>query len=242
MLPTSKSPENLKDLVKVFRSFHASTVPLDPDAHLVQRMAYVGCATKDISDRSSQHHQYSQYDGSNCTWWLTMSCLKDMQLNPQIHVAHAIRTWEPEQLPMSEILVTTLVHSMVDERGFNCWPPGGTKDNNPGRCWDGDIIDAMQHTKYLPDQLEESANLIGELTEKVKSIDQLTHDLASLRVKILSMMIGLPDDTADIGFADEEGVQKAVSLLRQMNRETSEADKNLEKCMQLFTKLIKKEP
>ncbi|KAI0415220.1 hypothetical protein F5X98DRAFT_347314 [Xylaria grammica] len=128
-LESADSYNKVALLERNFRSFHACTIPLDPDAHLVQGMSYVGCAARDMTERSSFHLQSSQYEGSYYTWWLTMSCTRDMGLQPVVRIIHAIRTWEPKQLPISEVLVTVLARSLVEDCGFNAWPPGDVTDS-----------------------------------------------------------------------------------------------------------------
>ncbi|TRX88795.1 hypothetical protein FHL15_010365 [Xylaria flabelliformis] len=237
LVSTDRAYEKMRDLVKVFRSRHASTIQLDPNAHPIQGMSYVGCAIKDIRDRSASHHHHSTYEQSNYTWWLTMSCIKDMGLLPFVRISHAIRTWEPEQLPLSEILVTVLAQSMIEECGFNAWLPGGTVDSlAPHRNWDGDLIDVMHYRTYLPDQLRETADLLEDFTKKLVSIDELSAGLRRRREDLL-LKVWETESMTSLKFTDEDDIRKTMSLRSKLIDETKLADEQLETCMQFFAEM-----
>lgn len=237
-VPSTRALDKLRDMVKVFRSIHASTINLDPDTYLAQGMSYVGCAARDIDDRASAHYQHSQSQhGANYTWWLTMSCIKDMGLSPMVRIVQAIRTWEPEQLPMSELLVTLLSHSMMEECGFNAWPPGTTLDNNSKyHDWNGDVIDTMHYRNFLFDQIKESTEGLRQVTGDLQAVERLQKKIRAANVDIL-LRINSVTGTGVLDPLDIDDLQSTVSRYKEFIQSLKAADDNLQLCMQYFAEL-----
>ncbi|KAF2962747.1 hypothetical protein GQX73_g10825 [Xylaria multiplex] len=229
--------EKVSSLEKRFRELYTSTTHLDPDAHLVQGMSYVGCATRDIDDISSAHLQDHKFQGSNYTWWLTMSCIRDIGLWPSVHIVHAIRTWEPEQLPISEVLVTMLARSMVEEFGFNVASPGGITDSlaSSPRDWDGDLYDVMHYRTYLPDQLDESSRGLDELSNKIITVERESKRLTNLWIDtaIRATKPRKPLPT----LAELEELAKAIKQRGEIVDAIGQVDKDLQTCVDFFSLL-----
>ncbi|KAJ2981981.1 hypothetical protein NUW58_g6547 [Xylaria curta] len=216
-------------------SIHASTVALDPNIHLAQGMSYVGCASRDITSRSSAHKQDSHFESSNYTWWLTMSCLVEMGLSPVVRVNHAIRTWEPDQLPISEILVTILSHSMVEERGFNAWPPGSMPDPGTLHDWDTDLFSVMHYRNFLQTQLAESGEAFAKRSKKLKGLEELKISTSDSQAAILLNLC--QTSSASLKFADEDDVRTTLLRRGELVNKAKIADEELEVSMQFFAQI-----
>ncbi|KAI0532480.1 hypothetical protein GGR58DRAFT_507404 [Xylaria digitata] len=195
-------------------------------------MSYIGCATRDIDDASSAHLQDHKFEGSNYTWWLTMTCIRDIGLWPRVHIAHAIRTWEPTQLPISEVLVTMLTGSMVEDFGFNTAPPGDTYDSSAGssRDWDGDLYGVMYYRTYLTDQLNEPSRGLDEAANNLMTLDKEWN-----RVSDLWMDVALRASKPHKPLPDRselEELRRAVEHHGKVVDALGRADEDLQTCME----------
>ncbi|KAI0896310.1 hypothetical protein F4806DRAFT_502582 [Annulohypoxylon nitens] len=86
--------KKMRHLSSIFKEFYLRAE--DKTRPLIQTINYVGCATRSMKDRSANNMPTKKYKNSNYTWWLTMSCIRDMEMEPEVTVVAAVQTWEPD--------------------------------------------------------------------------------------------------------------------------------------------------
>ncbi|RYP43912.1 hypothetical protein DL768_009571 [Monosporascus sp. mg162] len=188
--PVFLSPGRLpkvRCLLAMFEAWRAAATGSKPIAQAPQ---YVGCAARSIAARSRSHAPPLTHPESNYTWWLTMSCLRHMRLAPDVLLIPATRNWEPQQLPIGEILVTCLADARVEDGGgFNAGQPGGTTDKiaKDPRDWARDRESAMERRSYLTDNLRESDESMQRRADVLESIPALSRDLYGLLGDIITL-------------------------------------------------------
>ncbi|KAI4869743.1 hypothetical protein F4820DRAFT_405859 [Hypoxylon rubiginosum] len=225
----------MRCLINMFRGFR--TKAPNPDKPLLQTPSYVGCATESICGQSSGHLPSNEFQGSDYAWWLTMSCLRDMGLAPDVQVLHAVRTWEPEHLPISEILMTVLGRTEVENWGFNCRAPGSTK-HNPAEPhdWDEDVMDVWIHRDYLQDQLRESQEGLDRAIRAMTEIPKLESEVQSLQWETMALL-GQEAANAPTTFEEEEEVRNEIRLNQEAIDELDRINADLDLCLSLFDAL-----
>ncbi|KAK7997562.1 hypothetical protein PG989_005602 [Apiospora arundinis] len=102
-----------------------------PQIPLIQAPCYVGCSSDATMKRSEVHHPHNLWSPrkKGYCWWLTPSCIRDMNVVPEVIAVTALRTWESGQLPLWKILATMLAQPLGEDRGYNIVQPGSTSDN-----------------------------------------------------------------------------------------------------------------
>ncbi|ROV86717.1 hypothetical protein VSDG_10200 [Cytospora chrysosperma] len=151
--------ENLKEL-------HRST---SHDVEfIVQSPQYVGCASSSMDTRSTAHDPASRsYSESNFLLWLTVSCMEvACGVTPVVVTHPVIRTWEPGQVKISEVLLTMLASSMCNQTGLNTHPPGtNVEKDTPGKHWDIHKTRIMIDHPWYRENMMETKRIIAERTE-----------------------------------------------------------------------------
>ncbi|RYP73031.1 hypothetical protein DL771_003899 [Monosporascus sp. 5C6A] len=152
-------------LLAMFQTWRAAASGSKP---ISQAPQYVGCAARSIAARSKSHTPPLANPDANYTWWLTMSRLRHMRLVPDVLLIAATRNWEPQQLPIGEIL------------------PGGTTDKiaKEPRDWPQDREAVLERCSYLRDNLRESNESMEHRAEVLDSIPALSRDLYDLMGEI----------------------------------------------------------
>lgn len=142
------------------------------DVALCQAPNYVGCSTTSIKIRTASHTPKANWyiNKGNYVWWLTMSCMRMMNLEPEVFAVPAIRTWEYGQLPIAEILLTQLAGSLVEDRGYNIAQPGSTPDSG-NHDFTRDVEAAERYLPYLTHNINETLGVTRERTERLRRIN-----------------------------------------------------------------------
>ncbi|KAI0020916.1 hypothetical protein F4780DRAFT_321428 [Xylariomycetidae sp. FL0641] len=138
--------------------------------HHMQGPLMVGCSNE-LSLRMPQHDPAdpTQLTGTTYTWALMLCVLKKLNLDPVVTVIPVVRVWEPEQLPLSEILVTALAASYAFQDGFNVVGAGGQDGTFTG--WNS--LKAKRHVfmenNYFRDNIEAT---LKEIALRTRFVDQ----------------------------------------------------------------------
>ncbi|RYP49987.1 hypothetical protein DL768_004422 [Monosporascus sp. mg162] len=194
---------DLKDLVRAAKD----NVPI------ASPPCYVGCsrqATRAGADKHKPDAGWHLKKG-NRAWWLVMSCMKFMGLDPDVVVVPYLRTWAPGQLPASETMGTILADSFVERRGYNVWMPGSALDL-PDRAWRRDQEAALEWRPWLIDQMEESAAMVAERVKLLEYLDSL--NVWDIYEPIRQRITQLQDDI-DCGVAESKRLEAAMELDRR---------------------------
>ncbi|KAI1772024.1 hypothetical protein F4818DRAFT_427394 [Hypoxylon cercidicola] len=230
----SNETDKWRVLIRTLRGFRDKAP--DPDKPLLQTPSYVGCARDSIVHRSSSHCPQKGYQKGNEGWWLTMSCLMDMGLVPDVHIVHAVRIWEPDQLPMSEVLMTVVARSELGSWGFNFMVPGSTtavKVPNPAR----DVMGVWFHRHYLEEQLRESREGLDRAIRAVTEIPKLITEIRELQWETLSLTQRVAEAEAELTVFDEDYIENEVRLNREAIESMEMINDDLEDCLRLFDAL-----
>ncbi|XDG02610.1 hypothetical protein ABKA04_002225 [Annulohypoxylon sp. FPYF3050] len=203
----------MRHLSRIFKEFHLRAE--DKTRPLIQTISYVGCATRSMKDRSANHMPTKKYKGSNYTWWLTMSCIRDMNMAPEVTVVAAVQTWEPDQLPMSEILVSILGRTEVEVWGYNCTAPGSTTEEsaNEPMDWDAEALEATAEEGKLTKELDRS------IEEKVKKSKN-------------ELLAALADASAQQSLEfDKDSVEEQIRLNNECIKALDQVNEYVENCL-----------
>ncbi|RYO86224.1 hypothetical protein DL766_004349 [Monosporascus sp. MC13-8B] len=183
------------------------------DIPIASPPCYVGCSRQATRARADNHKPHAGWHPKkgNQAWWLVMSCMKFMGLDPDVIVVPYLRTWEPGQLPASETMGMILADSFVERHGYNIWVPGSVLDLRD-RDWERDQRAALEGRPWLIDQMEESAAMVAERVKLVKYLESLNvwdiHE--TLRQRIAQMQ-----DDSDRAAAEFKRLEAAIELDRR---------------------------
>lgn len=189
--------EKLKELRCMFRRRVIASLDVQNHGNTwqIQAPVMVGCTTETIAKRTSAHKP--QFTAGNLhpaansltsttkTWALTLSLLYYMNLEPEVvHVA-ALPFFDPNDLPRTEILLTTLARSLVWQDGFNVIQGGGKPDEN----WDERGYEEQKNVCYsrdfLKNNLAATLQRIQEVRNKIAIMKNLGKvDLDALETEI----------------------------------------------------------
>lgn len=156
----------------------------------------VGCTTETVAkqtlvhepqftDGNSLHPAANSLTSTTKTWALTLSLLYYLDLEPEVvHVA-ALPFFDPNDLPRTEILLTTLARSLVWQDGFNVMQGGRKLDEN----WDKRGYEEQKnvcHTRdFLKNNLAATMQRIKRVRNKIAIMKNLGEvDLDALETEI----------------------------------------------------------
>ncbi|RYP16716.1 hypothetical protein DL765_004952 [Monosporascus sp. GIB2] len=144
------------------------------DVPIASPPCYVGCSRRAPRAGADNHKPHAGWHAKkgNQAWWLVMSCMKFMGLDPDVVVVPYLRTWAPGQLPASETVGTILADSFIERRGYNVWMPGSTPDLRD-RAWGRDREAVFEWRPWLIDQMEESVAALKARIEAIQYLDSL---------------------------------------------------------------------
>ncbi|RYP20865.1 hypothetical protein DL767_009371 [Monosporascus sp. MG133] len=183
------------------------------DVPIASPPCYVGYSRQATRAHADKHKPDAGWHSkkANQAWWLVMSCMKFMGLDPDVVVVPYLRTWAPGQLPASEAMGAILADSFIERRGYNVWMPGSALDM-PGRAWGRDQEAALEWRPWLIDQMEESAAMMAERLKLVECLDSLNvlHIYQPLCQRITQMQ-----DDIDRGAAEFRRLEAAIELDRR---------------------------
>ncbi|KAJ0108282.1 uncharacterized protein J7T55_005259 [Diaporthe amygdali] len=196
--PTTEAIKRLRELARMFR--RRADMPLDVqnrgETYQIQAPVMVGCTAETIAEGTKAHVPQctdvnSLYPAANSlqnttkTWALTVSLLYYMDLEPDIvHVA-ALPFFNPNDLPLTEILLTTMARSFVWQDGFNVIQGGGKSDENYQNRGYEEKRNVCHARDFLEKNLFMSLERIQELRNKIAIIENLEGmDLDALDIEV----------------------------------------------------------
>ncbi|RYP75543.1 hypothetical protein DL770_007396 [Monosporascus sp. CRB-9-2] len=183
------------------------------DVPIASPPCYVGCSRQATRAHAENHKPDAGWHSKrgNQAWWLVMSCMKFMGLDPDVVVVPYLRTWAPGQLPASETMGTIIADSFIERSGYNIWTPGSALDL-PDRDWGRDREAALEWRPWLIDQMEESAAMMAERLKLVEYLDSLNvlHIYEPLSQRITQLQ-----DDIDRGAAELKRLEAAMELDRR---------------------------
>lgn len=106
-------------------TFQTMRQGVEDDTPVCQAPQYVGCTSGTIAQGTKVYHPETKWDKNkgNHVYWLVMSCIRQMGLEPVAVINPLIRVWAEGQLQCSEILGTMIAGSLVEDRGYNVTQP-----------------------------------------------------------------------------------------------------------------------
>ncbi|RYP86955.1 hypothetical protein DL769_000635 [Monosporascus sp. CRB-8-3] len=184
---------------------------LADDVESAQLLSYYGCSSTSAHKRPEAHTPAKGwYQGKgNHPYWLLMSVMKRIGIEPEVKPKTVIRTWEFGQLRLAETVGTMLGlgGSLVEDWGLNVQSPGG-KPDNPDHDFTMDELAATVWNPWLRSQLEETATLVKrrlELNEKLdRAFDICGETWGSMRAE------------TERNAEDVEGVKPKTAKLRSI--------------------------
>lgn len=196
--PSNGAIEKLSELAKMFRRRVnlSLDIPNQGRTHQIQAPVMVGCTGETIAKRTEAHEpQWSDVNplqpasgslqSTTKTWALTLSLLQRMSLKPVVvHVA-ALPFFNPGDLPLTEILLTTLAQSLVWQDGFNVIQGGGKKDEHHRDRGYEEQKNVCYSREFLKTNLAATLQRIQEVRNKIAIIENLGKvDLDALETEI----------------------------------------------------------
>lgn len=190
--------EKLKELARMFRRRAVASLDVQNQGKTNQTQApvMVGCTAETIGKRTKAHvPQWSEvnplYPAANSlqsttkTWGLTVSLLYFMDLKPDIvHVA-ALPYFDPNDLPRTEMLLTTLARSFVWQDGFNVTQGGGHSDDKWKERGYEEQRNVCHARDFLKNNLSATLQRIQEVRNKIAIAENLGQvDLDALETEI----------------------------------------------------------
>lgn len=190
--------KKLRELQGMFsrRAIAALDLQNNGDTWQIQAPVMVGCTTETIGKRTLAHKPQftagnplnpaaNSLTSTTKTWALTLSLLYYLKLEPEVvHVA-ALPFFDPNDLPRTEILLTTLARSLVWQDGFNVIQGGGKSDEN----WDDRGYEEQKNVcharDFLKNNLAATLQRIQEVRNKIAIMKNLGKvDLDALETEI----------------------------------------------------------
>ncbi|KAI0169913.1 hypothetical protein GGR52DRAFT_573962 [Hypoxylon sp. FL1284] len=199
-------------------------------APLAQSISYVGSAVRSIESQSIKREPQHRFEFDDCTWWMTMSCIRDMNLVPDVVVVPAVRIWSPEHLKTSEVLMNIVGRTAVERWGLNCKMPGWAiaRSELPDRNWDGDRMDAWTHRSYLVDQLTESREDLGRSLYAFREIPRRVSILQDLRQEHAATLETLSQLT--VSTPDLDDIRREITLNNNLIESLKKLRDDLDRC------------
>ncbi|RYP77419.1 hypothetical protein DL771_001214 [Monosporascus sp. 5C6A] len=162
---------------------------LADDVESAQLLSYYGCSSTSAHTRSEVHTPakgWHQGKG-NQPYWLLMSVMKRIGIEPEVKPKTVIPTWEFGHLRLAEAVGTMLGlgGSLVEEWGLNIQRPGG-KPDNPDHDFTTDELAAKVWNPWFLSQMDETAALAVEgLSPQVAELRSI---LALTRLKVSDLV------------------------------------------------------
>ncbi|KAI1090796.1 hypothetical protein F5B19DRAFT_494069 [Rostrohypoxylon terebratum] len=223
---------DMRHLSRIYREFYERAE--DKDRPLVQTINYVGSATRSMKECSANHLPNRKFANSNHCWWLTMSCIKAMGQSPDVVVVAGVRTWEPEQLPISQILVTILGRNEVEAWGFNCMAPDTAIEKSANEPNDRafETLEAMAEKNNMNEELDKSLSMLERVSKIVTDTSQAEDKVEKTRHDLLAM---LPNNSVqqNVEF-DKNTVEEQIRLNNEYIKLLDEANEDVKAVLDLF--------
>lgn len=234
--PREGAIDKLKELAKMFdrRVNLALDVQNSYETYHVQAPVMVGCTADTIANRTVAHEPQFVKDSpltpistslqsTTKTWALTLSLLSYMRLEPRVFHVAALPFFNPSDLPLTEILLTTLARSFVWQDGFNVIQGGGQHDYKAAdRGYEEKRI-VCQARDFLKDNLERTLNRIQELRNKIsilKNLDRIDLDALDAEInKLQAQNNKLHMHVSDFEKTKAEFIQKYTGLEETVERQ-----------------------
>jgi len=190
--------QHLDKLVAGARQLNNPTGPLE------QAPVMVGCTMRAISQRVKDHHPGSgTLSGTTSTWGLMCCSIASKGLVPEAVSIPLLATVNVDELPVAEMLVTTLAQSLVTQTGFNIVEGGGQKDSTNAIEVLDDREYAHGHVPWLREHCiaaSKKAQVKIDLMTDLAKIGEITRENAALLqdmkdtlVKISALESRLPE-------------------------------------------------
>ena len=239
--------QSTKALAEMFR--RREKAARDPDEQHIQSPLMVGCngaSKKLIKDRVAAHYPKNGLTATTHTWAITLCLLGHMGRKPIVTTVAVLPTWERNDLPLSERLVTALAQSLVTQDGFNVDQPGKHPDGHShsslitsrqmvmgSRSWFRDALDAS--IKHIARERED-AKVVGLLKEKgpKRGILTLLERRTRMRVDLQRLYVRVAQDEEKL----EEQILEARHKQTEL-RETEEMVGNLARSLEEICLTIK---
>lgn len=190
--------KKLKELGCMFRRRAIASLDAqnNGDTWQIQAPVMVGCTTETIGKRTLAHQPQftagnplhpaaNSLTSTTKTWALTLSLLYYLDLEPEVvHVA-ALPFFDPNDLPRTEILLTTLARSLVWQDGFNVIQGGGKPDENCDERGYEEQKNVCHARDFLKNNLAATLQRIQEVRNKIAIMKNLGKvDLDALETEI----------------------------------------------------------
>ncbi|RYP23437.1 hypothetical protein DL765_001142 [Monosporascus sp. GIB2] len=141
---------------------------LADDVESAQLLSYYGCSSLSAYTGPEAHTPAKGwYQGKgNQPYWLLMSVMKRIGIEPEVKPKTVIRTWEFGHLRLAETVGTMLGlgGSLVEDWGLNAQRPGG-KPDDPNHDFTMDELAAKVWNPWFLSQMEETAALVKRRLE-----------------------------------------------------------------------------
>ena len=219
LLLNDTSLPGVRALQRMLRDWCARATGTRP---ITQAPLYAGCATRFIEQRARQHRPPVKNPAANYTWYLTTSCMMQMKLAPEVVIVPVIRTWEPHQLPASEILATLMARARVESAGgYNAGQPGSTTDRmaKSPRVWDDDKASVVDRCSYFLEHIRESDEAMRKRAQDIAAIPRLLREIEETKAAISAIEAEIaaecPDPSAVLdttGLGIQPHVDQAAAL------------------------------
>lgn len=222
---TDAALEKLTELAAMFgRRINRA---LDPGGleHQIQAPMMIGCTSEIITERTKDHAPHygvlklanlaSCLENTTNTWGLTLSIIKScLHLEPEVVHMAALAIFDSEDLPLSEMLLTTVAQSLVWQTGFNIIQGGGEADRE-GRGFKDEKNVCYDRT-FLSHNLQCTLKRIQHIRNNMAISDILkSMDLDSLDVQVKE----LQQAELELG----ELVEKYTAAKKALDKDDEEA-------------------
>ncbi|KAF4636373.1 hypothetical protein G7Y89_g1713 [Cudoniella acicularis] len=145
---------------------------LDPsgDVRQLQSLTQVGCSNT-LNTRMGQYQPRTGMKSTPKTWQLVLGCLAVLGIDVEIVGLPILKIWKEEHLELSEILVTSLAGSLIEQYGINPVAPGTQSFN--GDNLDLETEEVFEECSWVFDNMKHDIDLARRRLDAVKSIKRL---------------------------------------------------------------------
>ncbi|KAI1083909.1 hypothetical protein F5B20DRAFT_357654 [Whalleya microplaca] len=191
------------------------------DVPLAQAPDYVGCSRTLVADSTENHMTRTGWhaDKRNHTYWLVLSCMKDMGLVPEVVTTRAAMTWMEGQLHLSETLVTMLAGSLVEQLGYNITQPGSTRDAK-GQDWRQRVLAVTHYRWYLQNNVEQSLADIRQRAADLEHVESI--NVSQIHLDVAERLRELDDDI-------RRDAAEAMAILADCQQDRKRIDQEIER-------------
>ncbi|KAI0011712.1 hypothetical protein F4779DRAFT_615328 [Xylariaceae sp. FL0662B] len=198
------------------------------DVYMVQAPEYVGCSKTSTAERTENHMPRKGWtpEKRNHTYWLVLSCMRDMGLVPEVVTTRAVMTWAYGQLHLSEILVTMMAGSLVEQLGYNITQPGSTRDSM-GQDWRQRVLAVTDYRRHLQDNLRNSLDDTTRRKADLDCIDSL--DVSEMHLDVAERLRRFANLSRD--------AEEVKAIMADYEETNARIDANLERMKARVTDL-----